>query len=80
MKVWIGYGSENSSNLVIIGTFKTAKQAEEVLGLLNEATRIAQADESAGRPAPGSTPTEFSDAMMESFNNTNFASFGYADP
>ena len=27
MKIWLGYGSEHSANLVIIGKFELAKEA-----------------------------------------------------
>ena len=47
MKVWIGYGSEHSANLVIIGKFASGKKANAALALLNEATRIAREDEAA---------------------------------
>lgn len=34
MKVWIGYGTEHSANLVIVGTFKTAKDAAEAMEII----------------------------------------------
>lgn len=80
MKVWVGYGSENSANLVIIGKFESTQKADEALKLLEEATRIARADESAGRLTAGSMTSKFSHDMMDFFRRTNFASFAYGDP
>ena len=42
MKVWYGYGSEHSANLVMIGYFKTAQEAEDtykLFGNLSEGLR-----------------------------------------
>jgi hypothetical protein len=80
MKIWTGYGSEHSANLVIIGKFESAKVAQEALDLLNEATRIATADEAAGHIKLGSPATKFSDAMMKLFTERNFMAFGHNDP
>jgi hypothetical protein len=49
VKIWFSYGSEHSSNLVIIGTFTTAENAESALKLLREATEVANAEYEAGR-------------------------------
>lgn len=35
MKIWNSYGAEHSSNLVMIGTFKQASDAEEVKELID---------------------------------------------
>jgi hypothetical protein len=80
MKVWIGYGSEHSANLVIIGTFKSPQEAQTSLDLLVEATRIARDDEAAGLLKAGSPGTGFSNAMVAFFTASNVASFGYNDP
>lgn len=36
MKMWNGYGSEHSMNLVMIGKFKNVRDAEEVQGQFNQ--------------------------------------------
>jgi hypothetical protein len=79
MKLWIGYGSEHSANLVIIGEFADAKKATETLDLLNEAVRVARGDEAAGNIAAGSVKTSFSDAQLDLFKRTNL-SLGYGGP
>jgi len=43
MKIWYGYGSEHSANLVIIGRFKDAATAAEAVGLLTEMQGLAAA-------------------------------------
>lgn len=40
MKLWYGYGSEHSNNLVMIGQFKSAEDAEETLELINHLIEI----------------------------------------
>ena len=79
MKVWVGYGSEHSSNLVIIGKFSTPKKAEDALQLLNEASHIAQSDADAGRLKAGSVLNEFTEAQMDLFRRTNL-SLNHGDP
>ncbi len=39
MKIWKGYGSEHSANLVMIGHFKDAQDAELVKELLDQLTQ-----------------------------------------
>ncbi len=39
MKIWQGYGSEHSERLVMIGHFKTAKDAEEAQKLIDHLTK-----------------------------------------
>ncbi len=66
MKIWFGYGSEHSSNLVIIGTFKTEDRAKEALRLINEATELAAAESSAGRVVAGEPPDrKLSDPVLD---------------
>ena len=36
MKIWYGHGSEHSMNLVMIGKFKTAKEAENAFDVLTQ--------------------------------------------
>jgi len=73
MKVWIGYGSEHSANLVIIGKFASSDKARATLDLLNEATRIARADEQAGRLTAGEPATKFSDDQIEFYKRTSLS-------
>lgn len=79
MKVWFGYGSEHSANLVLIGEFKDAGEAQKSLNLLNEATKIAEADADAGHITAGTVTRQISEAQMDFFKRTNLA-LGYGGP
>ena len=79
MKIWMGYGSEHSANLVIIGKFKSDDKAEAALKLLEEATTVARADEANGLLSPGAVTNKFSPAIMDLYKRTNF-SMNYGDP
>ncbi len=41
MKIWTEYGSEHSTNLVMIGRFQQAKDAEQVKKILDQLTQQA---------------------------------------
>ena len=45
MKIWNGYGSEHSMNLVLIGKFKQARDAENIESLLRKISEQAYEDE-----------------------------------
>lgn len=38
MKIWYGYGSEHSANLVLIGNFKSTEDAKKIHSLIKELT------------------------------------------
>ena len=44
MKIWTGYSSEHSMNLVLIGKFKQAKDAEAVADVINKLGEQASKD------------------------------------
>jgi hypothetical protein len=79
MKIWFGYGSEHSANLVMIGTFKDIGDAQEALDLLNEATEIARADEQDGLLDPSTVSKKFSPRQMAFFKQRNLP-MNYGDP
>jgi hypothetical protein len=79
MKIWFGYGSEHSANLVIIGRFKDAGDAQEALGLLEEATEIARADEEDGLLDPSTVSKKFSPRQMAFFEKRSLP-MNYGDP
>ena len=47
MKVWFGFGSEHSANLVIIGEFKSPHDAAEMHSIIDHFTAAAKADQAA---------------------------------
>ncbi len=79
MKIWNGYGSEHSANLVIIGKFKDASSARDNLALLNEAIKVAESDSAAGKLEKAALNKTFTDGMMDLYRRTQL-SFGYTDP
>lgn len=44
MKIWYGYGSDHSANLVMIGEFKTEEDAKRVIELIETLSANAQSD------------------------------------
>ena len=65
MKVWTGFGSEHSMNLVMIGRFKEARDAEKAKQLID---RIVQQVHEEPDIDPGDTSARrrrFSDEMKE---------------
>lgn len=79
MKIWFGYGSEHSANLVIIGEFSSPEKAAEALNLLNDAAQVATADEADGLLKPGVVQTHFTDRQMALWRRTSL-SFSHGDP
>ena len=80
MKVWVGYGSEHSANLVIVGTFKSEASAKKAQSLLEELTAIAERDEKAGKLRLEGGNRQFSDTHLDFAMKNNFAWFNHDDP
>ncbi|MFC4726087.1 DUF6375 family protein (plasmid) [Glycocaulis abyssi] len=78
MKLWNGYGSEHSANLVLIGEFEGVDKAEKALQLLNEVAEVAQADEADGLLEAGKVSTRFSDRVLDLLTRANL-SLDYGD-
>lgn len=64
MRLWFGYGSEHSMNLVMIGQFKSTGDAESAKQALDDLTREVQADADAGNITVGEPADRFSDRML----------------
>lgn len=79
MKIWIGFGSEHSANLVVIGKFESDAKAQEAFDLLKEATDVARSEESAGRIKLGEPSHEIPRAILDLAVQKNLA-LGYNDP
>lgn len=67
MKIWRGYGSEHSSNLVMIGHFKTVARAVEAKRIIERLTEQVRADVKAGLMEEADPPQRFTDHVMELF-------------
>lgn len=76
MKVWYGYGTEHSMNLVMIGRFKDASAAERAHTVIKEFTTALQAEEEAGRLIIGESDDRFSDEVLKLLSDLNIHSIG----
>lgn len=79
MKIWNGYGSEHSMNLVMIGRFKElddAKQAKDLIDRISE-----QVSKESLHSIRDEAPSRhrFSPAMMDIFRSTNVYDIGAAE-
>ena len=76
MKIWRGYGSEHSMNLVMIGRFKEEKDAIATKALIDKLTEQVRAD-SAGHQTQSSVSTaRFTDGMMDLLRKQNLYILG----
>ena len=66
MKIWHGYGSEHSMNLVMIGHFKSSEDAKKTQGLIEQLT-----DGLRGKIDVGTPYERFSDEVMELLRGAN---------
>lgn len=76
MKVWSGYGTEHSMNLVMIGRFKDATTAERTHALIKELTTALQAEREAGRLTVGEPNDRYSDEILKLLGDLNIHSVG----
>ncbi|MFE2839967.1 DUF6375 family protein [Streptomyces mirabilis] len=76
MKVWSGYGTEHSMNLVMIGRFKDATTAERTHALIKELTTALQAEREAGRLTIGEPNDRYSDEVLKLLGDLNVHSVG----
>lgn len=74
MKVWYGFGTEHSMNLVMIGRFKDAAKAETVNGIINDFKTAVEADQTAGRLKLGEPTATYSDEMLRLLMDLNVPS------
>ena len=63
MKVWFGYGSEHSMNLVMIGFFREAEDATQTLDMIERITEQVDLDKDAGLIGFDGKTDRFSDGM-----------------
>lgn len=65
MKIWSGFGSEHSMNLVMIGRFKNAQNALETKDILEQLMDQVRNDEKSGLTAVGEDPDQYTDGVLE---------------
>ncbi|WP_135557752.1 DUF6375 family protein [Paenibacillus cymbidii] len=78
MKIWNGYGSEHSMNLVMIGQFKEAADAEEATKLIDQIIQQMRIDEEKKRDHETSQD-RFSDGMLELLGTSKMYSLNPSD-
>ena len=79
MKIWNGYGSEHSMNLVLIGRFKRAQDAEKVEKDIDSLSAQASKDDSHSITFGEPEDQRFSDDMLSLLRNLNLTTLGPAD-
>jgi hypothetical protein len=79
MKVWNGYGTEHSMNLVMIGQFKDENSARAAKHVLDQLTNAAKAEENAGRLVIGEPSAEFGDELLTILHDVKVYSLAYSD-
>ena len=79
MKIWNGYGSEHSANLVMIGHFATADDAQRVVDKLDAVQAAVSADDKDQHEPEVFGAERFSDRMMETLKSTGFYSLRPAE-
>lgn len=67
MKIWNGYASEHSSNLVLIGHFKSTAGAAEAKRIIERLREQVNADVKAGLMSESEPPQQFTDHIMKLF-------------
>lgn len=65
MKIWYGYGSEHSANLVMIGHFEDASKAAESKNILDLLADQVREDEKKGLIKFGGNSDHYTDRMLE---------------
>jgi hypothetical protein len=71
MKIWKGFGSEHSMNLVMIGKFKSIADAEKANRTIDLITKQVQADMDSGAITIGGRTERYTDGMMALFRELN---------
>lgn len=79
MKIWNGYGSEHSMNLVLIGKFKRAQDAEKVERDIGKLSAQASKDDSHTIAFDGPAHQRFSDEMLSLLGKLDLNTLGPAD-
>lgn len=79
MKIWNGYGSEHSMNLVLIGKFKRAQDAEKVENHIAKLSAQASKDESYSIPFAKPEDQRFSNDMLLLLSSLSLHTLGPAD-
>lgn len=76
MKLWYGYGSEHSMNLVMIGHFKEANDANKAKQMIDRLTEQVNGDVEAELMQIGGKTDRFTKGMLELLTELNLMTIG----
>lgn len=79
MKIWNGYGSEHSMNLVLIGKFKRTQDAEKVEKDIDKLCAQVSKDDSHSIPFAEPENQRFTDDMLTLLRSLNLNTLAPAD-
>lgn len=79
MKIWNGYGSEHSMNLVLIGRFKQARDAEKAEKDIEKLSAQASKDDSQSISFGEPEDQRFSDDMLSLLSSLKIHNLGPAE-
>lgn len=79
MKIWNGYGSEHSMNLVLIGRFKREQDAEKVEKNIDKLSAQVLKDESYSNSFDEPADQRFSDDMLSLMRSLKLNTLGPTD-
>ncbi len=79
MKIWNGYGSEHSMNLVLIGRFKRPQDAEKVEKDIDRLSAQASKDDSHSIPFGEPEDQRFTDDMLSLLRSLKLNTLSPAD-
>lgn len=79
MKLWFGYGSEHSMNLVMIGRFKEASDAAQAKQAIDRLTNHIYAEVEAGRMEVGQPPDRYSQEISDVLRDVEIYTIGLAE-
>src|SRR5690606_22138747 len=74
LKIWSAFGSEHSTNLVMIGSFKEAIDAEEVKKTIETLAEQVREDDRAGFLKIGEYPNKYTDNIFSLLGKLNIGS------
>ena len=79
MKIWYGYGSEHSMNLVMIGRFQDPESADATKKIIEQLTRQLETDVEAGLSEIGEGAERFADDMLTMLTKVRVHTIGPAE-
>jgi hypothetical protein len=79
MKVWYGYGSEHSMNLVMIGHFRDVRSAEKAKQLIDSFTKKVRGSIDKGTLQVGEPPERYADEWLDFLRKMNVYYIGTSE-